>query len=115
MTCTKFLQLFPNYENNSKDVLKSSLIGCPINRVYQKLYAQFGKVDNEEKDQFPVENYTLAAHFIGTVAMLPNDQDMIDNTFLITFKPLSILNGKCSVSTIVYIFLFLIIIIRNNN
>lgn len=75
--------------------------------VYQKLFAETGVLAEDGRsvvDPFPVENFTLAAHFIGTVAMIPDADNMIDSKFLITFKPLPILNGKRAVSNVSTIF-----------
>lgn len=101
LTCQNFLQFISaDGGGGSNTVQPGQLLGCPINRIYQKLFAEINVLSDDGRpvvEPFQMENLTLTAQFMGTVAMIPNADDLVDSNLLITFKPLPILNGKRAV------------------
>lgn len=53
---------------------------------------------------FKEENFKVATKYTGMMAMLPNDTGLVNSNFLITLKPLRILQGKRVVRIHFYLF-----------
>lgn len=45
-------------------------------------------------EDFEEENFDVKAKYTGSVAMVPMEKGLVNSQFLITFKPLSVINGK---------------------
>lgn len=70
--------------------------------VFRDTYALAGDMENGNGTggqsalghDFKEENFKVATKHTGMIAMVPNDTGLVNSNFLITLKPLRILQGK---------------------